>query len=661
LWQTTFGADPGIVGRKVTLNAEPYVIIGVMPAGFEFPTFWAADTRFWAPLSLAGQENNRTGRSLRIFARLKPGVTPTAARTELAGVAARLARAYPGSNENIGAVLQPLYDRTVGEFRTMLLVLMGAVAFLLLIAIANVANLLLSRSAARAREIAVRMAIGAGRARLARMLLAESGVLGILGGALGVALAFWGVPLIVRLLQRGETSALPLAASISVDGPTLAFTSALAILSGLLFGLAPALQAWRVDLNEALKSASRASGSAGRTRLRSAFVVAQVALCIVLLAGAGLLIRSFSRLASVQPGFDARHVLTMGIPYAGSQLGSPERRPEMYREVLRSVRALPGVESASLVNHIPISGDHWGISVLAEGQAEQRAHQSTAIYRVAQPQYFRTMRIPLMAGRDIGEQDNGRAPLVAVVNEAAAKQFWRTTDVIGKRFRQDAAGPWVTVVGLIGDARQTELAGRPDAEVFLPYLQDEIYMKSTGPFFSLTLVARVHGDPMTYVESIRREVRSIDPGLATAEVASMEQVLSNSLWQPRFSMMLIGAFAGLALLLACVGVYGVMSYAVAQRTKELGVRMALGAAPSDVLRMVLRNSLTLAGIGIAIGSAAALALTRTMASMLYETKPFDPLVFSSAAVILAGVAVLASFAPARRAMRVEPVIALRCE
>jgi len=661
LWQTSFGADPKIVGRKVILNAQPYTVIGVMPNGFEFPTFWAPDTRFWAPLALADKGNSRDERTLRIFARLKPGATPAMAGSELSTIAARLARVYPESNEGVGAVVVGLKDRTFGGYRIMLLVLMGAVAFLLLIACSNVANLLLSRSAARVREIAVRMAIGASRGRLARMLLAESGVIGVLGGALGISLAFWGVPLIVRLLELGGRSTLPMASSISVDTLTLLFTAALAIVSGLLFGLAPALQAWRVDLTQSMNSAGRASGSSGRTRLRSAFVVAQIAMSVILLAGAGLLVRSFMRLAAVQPGFDPNNVLSMTIPYSGSPLGVLERRPEMYREVLRRVRSLPGVESASLVNHIPIAGDSWNVPVLPEGQADVHPNQATALYRVAVPGYFHTMRIPLLAGRDISEQDKAGALPVAVINEAAARRYWGTTDVIGKRFRQDPQSPWVTVAGLIADVRQSGLGTNSSPEVFFPYWQDPTYTQMTGPFTSLTLVARVKGDPMTYVEPIRREIRSIDPGLATAEVASLQQVVSNSLWQPRFSLTLIAFFAALALALACVGVYGVVSYAVSQRTKEVGVRMALGAAPSDVLRLVLRSTLALAAAGIVSGSVVAMGLTRAMASMLFETKPLDPLVFTISGLTLAAVALIASLGPARRAMTVQPVIALRYE
>ncbi len=660
LWQASFGADPRVVGRTVTLNAQPYTVIGVMPAGFEFPTFWAPDTRFWAPLALANQ-TSRDERTLRVFARLKHAVTPAAAESELAGVAAQLAKAYPDSYDGMSAMIEPLHERSVGGFRTMLLVLMGAVAFLLLIACSNVANLMLSRSAARVREIAVRMAVGASRARLARMLLCESGVIGVLGGALGIALAFWSVPVIAMLLQRGDRSALPMAASLAVDSRTLLFTCVLTLASALLFGLAPVLQAWRVDLQASMRSAGKASGSAGRARLRSLFVVAQIAMCVVLLAGAGLLIRSFLRLAGVEPGFDPRNVLTMAIPYSGSQLGSPERRPEMYREVLRRVRALPGVESASLVNHIPIAGDSWNLSILPEGQPEVRANQAQALYRVAVPGYFSTMRIPLLAGRDISEQDKADGPRVAVINVAAAKRYWGTINVIGKRFRQDPQEPWITIVGVAGDVRQAGPSTAPSPETFFPYWQDPNYSKSSGPFFSLTLVARTHGDPMRFLETIRREIRAIDPGLATAEVASLEQVISNSLWQPRFSLVLIGSFAGLALLLACVGVYGVVSYAVAQRTKELGVRVALGAAPDDVLRIVLRSSLGLAAAGIVIGAVAAAGLTRAMASMLFETRPLDPVAFAGSALALAAVALIASVVPARRAMAVQPVIALRYE
>ena len=662
MWLKMFGGDPGVVGRTLRLNTEPYTVIGVMPAGFEFPTFWAGNTEFWAPLPLAARPNSRDGRSIRVFARLKPGVSIEQARAEMSGIAAQLSKAYPETNAGAGAGVQSLRDLTVRNVRVLLLVLLATVLFLLLITCANLANLLLSRSTARRREMAVRLAIGSGKARLVRLMLAESSLLAAAGGICAVAMAGWGVPLLRTALEQMSGAALPRTAEMSVDGTVLAYTAMISIVSGIAFGVAPALRASRLDLNEALKDASRGSDSAGRGRLRNALVVAEIALSVVLLAGAGLLVRSFARLVSIRPGFDAQHVLTATVPYAGSQLGEPGHRAELYRDIVARVAAVPGVESASAVNHIPIAGDDWHFDFVPEGRSYAPGDIPSALYRVIRPGYFATMRIPLLAGRDITDRDDGKAPAVAVITESTARRFWNSPEAaIGRRFRYERDGALVTVVGVVGNIAQTDLRNAPTSEFFIPHPQSGVYMNIPAPFFYLTLVVRTKGDPLAIVEEVRREVRAIDPGLALNDVLPMDAVLGRSLWQARLSMSVVGCFAGLAMLLACIGVYGVISYAVSQRTREFGVRLALGAAPGDLLRTVLRDGAMLAGIGVAIGIAGAAAVTRLMSSLLFETAPRDPVSFAAAVGAIAVIALIASLLPALRAMRVDPITALRYE
>jgi len=664
LWQRRFGGDTGIVGQRLALDGVSYEVIGVMPPEFQFPLFWAMKAEMWGPLALADRTGARASRSLRVFGRLKPGVTLGQAQAEMGAIARRLAEAYPRTNAGLGVTVLPLHQKVVGGVRPLLLVLLGAVGCVLLISCVNVANLLLVRASGRNREMAVRQALGASRLRLARQMLTESLLLSGLGGAAGLALAFWATQALTANLPA-ET--LPRQQAIGLDGRALAFTTLMALLTGLVFGLAPALQAGRADLNSGLKEGGRDAAGGGRARrVRSLLVVAEVALALVLLIGAGLMIRSFAQLQRVDPGFDPSNLLTMTVSVTGSQHAEGPRRAAFFGELLDRVRALPGAESASAINHLPLGGDVWGTRFTIEGRpAPAPGEVPGATFRVTRPDYFRVMRIPLRAGRDFTEQDDERAPGVAIVNETLARLHWPGEDALGRRIKlgsPEADGRWLTVVGVAKDVKQAEWAAAPRAELYQPYLQAAEYLRRPAPHVSyLTLVVRAAGDPMRLAPAVEREVRALDKDAPVAEVATMESVIARKMWQPRLSMFLLGSFAALAVALAAVGIYGVMSYAVAQRTHELGLRMALGAEPRRVLRLVLAQGLKLALAGVGLGLLSAYALTRVMGSLLYGVSATDPVTFAGVAVLLALVALLACYVPALRATRVDPLVALRHE
>ena len=664
LWQRRFGGDTGIVGQRLALDGVSYEVIGVMPPEFQFPLFWAMKAEMWGPLALADRTGARASRSLRVFGRLKPGVTLGQAQAEMGAIARRLAEAYPRTNAGLGVTVLPLHQKVVGGVRPLLLVLLGAVGCVLLISCVNVANLLLVRASGRNREMAVRQALGASRLRLARQMLTESLLLSGLGGAAGLALAFWATQALTANLPA-ET--LPRQQAIGLDGRALAFTTLMALLTGLVFGLAPALQAGRADLNSGLKEGGRDAAGGGRARrVRSLLVVAEVALALVLLIGAGLMIRSFAQLQRVDPGFDPSNLLTMTVSVTGSQHAEGPRRAAFFGELLDRVRALPGAESASAINHLPLGGDVWGTRFTIEGRpAPAPGEVPGATFRVTRPDYFRVMRIPLRAGRDFTEQDDERAPGVAIVNETLARLHWPGEDALGRRIKlgsPEADGRWLTVVGIAKDVKQAEWAAAARAELYQPYLQAAEYLRRPAPHVSyLTLVVRAAGDPMRLAPAVEREVRALDKDAPVAEVATMESVIARKMWQPRLSMFLLGSFAALAVALAAVGIYGVMSYAVAQRTHELGLRMALGAEPRRVLRLVLAQGLKLALAGVGLGLLSAYALTRVMGSLLYGVSATDPVTFAGVAVLLALVALLACYVPALRATRVDPLVALRHE
>jgi len=661
LWQRRFGGDPGVVGRSIALNGEPYTVVGVMPGGFEFPPFWATGAQMWAPLALGNRAANREASSLRVFARLKPGVGLGQARAEMTALTARLEGEYPGTNRDV--VVRTLADAVTGDVRLALLVLLGAVAFVLLIACANVAHMLLARASARQRELALRATLGATRGRLVRQLLTESLLLAVAGGLAGVLLAWLGIRALVAL----GPATIPRLATVGLDGGVLAFVVAVSLVTGVGFGLVPALQASGRDVNDALKEGARGSTEGGgRHRLRSLLVASEFALALVLCAGAGLLIRSFVALRGLDPGLDPRNVLTMIVSVAGAREGVPGRRAAFFERLVEEVKALPGVRTASAINHLPLAGDIWGLPFHVEGRPISRPGEApTATFRVVLPGYFETMGIPIRRGRDVGPDDRRDHPEVVVVNERLAERYWPGEDAIGKRLTLDDAGQnpvWLTVVGIVKDTVRSDWAAAPDAELYVPYLQGRGYLESSSTVYSyLTLVVKTSGDPIERAPAIRRLVTSMDSGAPVSAVQTMDAVVADATAASRFYLLVLAAFAAVAVLLAAVGVHGVMSYSVSQRTNEIGIRLALGARPADVRRMVVGQGLTLALAGAAAGLVGALGLTRLMAGLLYGVRSSDPATFLAVGAVLGAVALAASYVPARRATRIDPLRALRSE
>jgi putative ABC transport system permease protein len=653
LWQRRFGGDRRVVGREVTLDGEPYTVIGVMPPDFQFAPFWATHAEAWLPLNLGRRVSDRRGQSLRVFARLKDGVTREQAQAEMEAINRRLEEQYPRTNEGLTVAVDPLHEKVVGKSRPALLVILGAVGFVLLIACANVANLMLAKAAARQREIAVRLALGAGRWRVVRQLLTESLLLSLAGGGAGLLLAFW---CNTALASYGPDT-LPRIQTVGLDARVLVFTLGLSVLVGLLFGLAPALRATKTELTESLKDRARGSTPGRRhERVRQLLVVGEIALSLVLLVGGGLMMRSFLRLTSVDPGFDPRGVLTVTVPLAGPRYSTDEQRASFFQQLTTRVSSLQGVKSASAINHLPLGGDVWSFSFTPEGRpAPPSSEQPSAVYRVARPDYFRTMGAALLKGRDFTERDVATSPGVVIVNEALARQQWPGEEPLGKRITVGGGGINPReVVGVVKDVKQGEWSAEPKPEVYLPHSQ------AAAPR-SMALVLRASSDPSMIEPEVRREVWAIDRDLPVSQVTGMEEVVADSVGQQRFNTLLIGAFAAAALILAAAGVYGVMSYAVAERTHEIGVRMALGARGRDVLGMVIGQGLVLTLCGLALGLAGALALARVMTSVLYEVSPTDPLVFGGVVGALTLSALAACYVPARRATKVDPMLALRHE
>jgi predicted permease len=671
LWQRVFGGDPRIVGRQIMLSGESYTVIGVMPPQFQFPPFWATRAEMWAPLDLRNRATVRRGSSLRTFARLKPGVGLEQAQTEMNVMSKQLALAYPEANTGLNIRVDQLNEKVVGNVRRALLVLSVAVGFVLLIACANVACLLLARAAARQKETAVRAALGASRWRILRQLLTESVLLSLCGAAVGMLLAVWCVDWMTALLAGNTNSfsvRLPRLSEIKIDAAALAFTFAVSLATGLLFGLAPALAASKPDLNQVLKESGRGMAG-GRRRLRESLVVAELGLALVLLIGAGLLINSFVKLQAVDPGFNPRNLLTMTVSLAGASQYVGPSREAFYRQLTEQLTALPGVESASAINHLPLAGDTWGTPLTIEGRALPPPGQEIGVtFRVSRPDYLRTMGARLLAGRDFTERDTPDAPGVVIINETLARRHWPSEDPLGKRITLDdprdntRAPQWLTVVGVVKDIKQNSWTDAPSNEIYLSFQQSRsFYASPSGRFTSMTLVVRTTVEPQSLAAAVKETVRGLDRGLPVSEVVSMEQVIADTLWQPRFNLQLIGLFAALALALAAVGLYGVMSYAVAQRTHEVGLRMALGAQRRDVLKLVVGQGMKLALLGVVLGMLASWALTRLMTRLLFEVSATDFTTFAVIALVLMVIALAACWIPARRATRVDPMTALRCE
>jgi putative ABC transport system permease protein len=665
LWRTRYDADPHVVGRTMMLDGTPRTIIGVAPPSLTFPD----KPDVWVPLVFSSADDlnpdARGSHWLDVVGRLAPGATVERANREIVTVTRRLELQYPESNTGLSGAVKPLQDAMVGNVRSPLLTLLAAVGFVLLIACANVANLQLVRASTRETEIAVRTALGAGRWQIVRQLLVESVLVSLVGGGLGVLLALWGVALLVRLGPHD----LPRLTEVHVDGVVLAFTALLSLGTGLLFGIAPAIAAARGSLTAMLKESGRgSSGSRASRRARGALVIGELALAMLLLVGAGLLVRSFSRLVAVDPGFRPERVLTFGISAPPSKYANRHSLRTLTSDILTHMRAIPGVSSAAVVAGLPLGGYTMRTSVHVVGTPKERpAERKRTFVTIISPDYFKTMGIPLVAGRDFSAHDGSGAPIVSVIDETLAKRWLAGRSPIGQRIEigwsQDTAsaagGDTTTVtlggeiVGVVGDVRRFNLATAAEAETYIPI--DEPTLNT------FSVVVRTSGPPNAVAAQIRGAMRAVDPDLPLDRLRQLREIVSSSVARPRFYMSLIASFAAIALVLAAVGIYGVISYTVSQRSRELGIRIALGASGANVMAHVLRPGIALAASGVAIGLVASLALTRLIASLLFGVTPVDPLTIGAVSAVLLGVAVAACAVPARRASRVDPLVAMRSE
>ena len=655
LWKRRFGGDPAIIGRTIHLNDKPYTVVGIVPSILR----WFAPLDAWIPTGFTPQDMapaRRGDQFLFVLARLQPDVSLARARAGMAAFGHTLAKRFPDNyppSSGWAIRVDSLNELLVGDVRGGLIVLLAAVGFVLLIACANVANLLLSRAAARTRELSIRAALGAARWRIARQLLTESVLLGVAGGAAGLLFGAWGMGLLVNYGPQQ----LPRLDEVTLDGRVLAFTAAIAILTGILFGLAPVVQLAAGNLHDMLKSGARgSSGGVRRQRTRSVLVVCEVALSLVLLVGAGLLLRSFNRLARVDPGFRTHHVLTFSVSLPPAGYATLSRTSGFFHALLDRVASLPGVTAAGAVNPLPFSGNNSSGSFLIEGvNVPAGATAPHADQRVVSPDYFKAMGIPLRRGRLLTDADREGAPLAVVIDDACARQYWKGQDPIGRHLRlTGASSPWATVVGIAGHVRHNALDDQSrKATFYWSYLQK--------PAQSLAFVVHTANDPRPLANAVESAVSSLDKDVPVFDVKTMDQRVSASLANRRFAAWLLTVFSSIAMLLAAVGLYGVMTQTVLQRSREIGVRMALGAQARDVLRMVLRQGAVLIAVGVAAGSLAALLLTSLMKSLLFGVSPADPLTFLGVAVLLIAVALIATYLPARRATRIDPVTTLRYE
>ena len=669
LWQRRFGGQSSILNQTLTFNDKSYTVIGVMPQGFQYPS--RAD--MWVPVGqLAGDPNwqqrgNHPG--LYAVARLKLGATLAQAQADMDNIAANLERQYPDTNAGNRVRIRPLLEIFVSDVRGTLWVLFGAVAFVLLIACANIANLLLARAKARQKEMAIRAAMGAGRWRIARQLLTESVLLALVGGTLGLLVARWGIQLILYV----SPDAIPRWREINLDWKVLAFTIGVSLITGILFGLVPALQAGEVDVNETLKETGR--GTSGRHWLRSSLVVVEVATTLVLLIGAGLMIRSFARLQAVNPGFSSDHLTSFTINLPQKKYATEDQRSDFFKRVLENIRGLPGVEAAAAASGLPLGNNGWQTSFLVDGKPVPPRDQTPLMEAcTVTPDYFRAMNIPLLRGRYFNDQDNrsflagsdlskldeGERMIAGVsaivIDEEFARRHWPNEDAVGKRIKMgnDDKSPVLTVVGIVGRVKMEGPSQDSNrVQGYFPFAQ--------LPFNGMTIVIKASGDPNQLIAAAREQVKAVDPNQPIYGVRTMDEIRAESVAPERLNLTLLSIFAGIALVLAVVGIYGVMSYTVTQRTHEIGIRMAIGAQPRDVFKMVVGQGMMLALIGVAFGLVGAFALTRLMATMLFGVEPTDPATFASIAVLLTGVALVACYIPGRRATKVDPVVSLRYE
>jgi putative ABC transport system permease protein len=649
LWTSRFGEDPQILGKTIRLDGESYTVLGVMPPTFHFPD---PDDDVWIPLALGPAElANHGSHNLLVIARLKDGVSLTQAQTELTGIAEALTAQYPSTNTGVGVNLVPLHEQVVGDVKPALLILLAATGFILLIVCANVANMLLARAAGRRRELAIRLALGAGRSRVVRQLLTESVLLALVGGVLALALAYAGVEALRTISPPG----LPRVTEIGVKGSALAFSIVISALTGLVFGIAPALQVSRQDLHGSLKEGGRDSAPGSRAGMRELLVAVEIALGVVVLVGAGLLLRSFVRLGEVRLGFQPQNVLTQSVLLRGANYATVSQRAAFYQRAIQRIESLPGVKSVAAVSSIPLINARNRAGFTIEGRAPLAPGQLPfAVYRIVTPGYFHTMQIGLLSGRDFSWTDIPETQQVIIINQAMASAYWPNEDALGKRIKLgslDSHVPWLTVAGIAEDVREFDPITRPLPTLYLPAPQSQRSLEY--------LVVRASQDPLSLAPAVRNSIWEIDKYLPVSLVRSMESVQGASTATHQFNAILMSLFACLGLVLATTGVYGVTAYSVSQRTHEIGVRMALGARGRDILMLVIRQGLAPLLIGIATGLAGAGVATRLLKTLLFEISATDPVTFASTPLLLAAVALLACWIPARRATKVDPLTALR--
>lgn len=654
LWTRRFGSDPSVIDRNVVLNNESYLVVGVMPADFRYPRGAA---ELWAPLAFSNEQmQDRKSHFLLVTGRVKSGVSLEQAKTDISRVAERLQHQYPETNAGRTAWLLPLRELILGPAAQDLVTALVAAILVLVIACANVSSMLLARSAARQKEVAIRIAVGARRVRLIRQLLTEGLVLALVGGSMGVLLAHWGIKALIANIPTFISDVNPRMLEIKIDGEAVLFTLGLSFLAVVMFGLAPALLASRPDVNSMLKEGARSStGGIGRHRVRSLLVVTEMALAVVLLVGAGLLFRSYVRVLSVSPGFDAQRMLTMDVPLTRSKYPDGRKVATFYQDVLRGIETLPGVEAAAAVSDLPLAGGDNLKVVNAEGQPvplpgrEQRAH-----YRVVSPKYFQAQGLPLIQGHDFDDDDFENKPPVAIISESLAKRFWPGGDAVGKRLSLEDESSLRQVIAIVGDVKDWDLLNKSSLYVYVPYPLNE-------PEHFMTLVVRTNSDLGRLVPAVRGKLSEIDGDQPVANVKTMEKVISDTRSPQRINMIGLAILASTSTILAAIGIYGLISYSVAQGTREIGMRIALGAGPSDIVSMVVRQGMKLVLAGLLAGLAGALLLTRGMAALLYGISLIDPLTYASIPALLVTIAMLAIYVPARRASRVEAMAALRCE
>jgi putative ABC transport system permease protein len=651
LWQRNYGSDPEIVGKNIQLGGENFTVIGVMPESFRYP---GRSIGLWVPLVLPeNQASNRGFHNLMVLGRLKPAATFAQAQEQMSAIARRIAEQYPGEQEGRGIRLILLQEEVVQNVRPALLVLLGAVGFVLLIACTNVANLLLARAATRRREIAIRTALGAGRGRLIRQFLTESLLLSFLGGILGLFVAYWGIDLLLAL----GSNFLPRAYEVALDLRVVGFTLLLSLVTGIGFGLAPALQITKTDVQVALKEGG-VGDSARRNWLRGLLVTAEIASALVLLIGAGLLIKSFIGLNRMETGLKPENVLTVRITLPEAKYPKPPAAAAFYQQMLNRVSALPGIQASGIINLLPLQ--EWGYNgdLEIEGEAPYQPGQAPrAEFRSTSSGYFQTFGIPLLAGRLFNDQDQEKTIPVLIINKTFAERYFAGKDPIGKRIRGGASNDWVTIIGVVGDVKQSGLTQPARAEIFLPYTQT----RYSSLMQSMTLVVRSQTDPTNLTSAIRAEVQAVDPIQPIYNVQKMETVIADSFSDHRLNTILLSIFATLAMLLAMIGIYSVMSYTVTQNTREIGIRMALGAQRRDIYRLVVGQGILLTLIGVVIGLIGSLALTRFLSSLLFGVTATDPITLAGVSILLVLVAIAACYIPARRATKVDPMVALRYE